>query len=398
MKLEYRVLIASAVLVTAACGNHNSAQVVYGSDANRQARIYNSPDDIYRKQQLERARQAQAQAQVQARAQAPTPQYAVARDIEPVQLTPVSDIYLDQPRAQRAEPVLTQKAKGYIEVQRGDTVYAIARRFNVSPQAVIDVNNLRSPYALAVGQALKLPKGATVATTEAAPTTRRVVARDTLYNVRHGDTLYSISRASRVPVETIAAANRLRAPYTLTIGQQIVVPQTPVGDLKAVNTARTETAATKPQEMRPARDVGELTRNVAYTQPAPVSPKSLFDWPVRGAIVAGYGPGELGRRNEGVNIAAPSGTAVRAAADGEVVYRGAELEGYGNLLLLRHQDGYVTAYAHNDTMLVRKGQTVRKGQIIAKVGDTGAVKTPQLHFEIRKDRKSVDPVALLGPK
>lgn len=389
MNFVHRALVASFFVGIAACGNHNNAPVVYGADANRQARIYDSPDDIYRKQQLDRARQAQA------RAQTPAPQYAVARNIEPVQLTPVSEIYLDQPDPQRAAPTPArmQKAKGYIEVQRGDTVYAIARRFNVSPQDIIASNNLYAPYDLSVGQALKLPKRAAVVSADAS--TRRVVARDTLYNVRHGDTLYSISRASRVPVETIAKANRLRAPYNLAIGQQIVVPQTPVGDIRTASTVRAKTPA-QPKEMRPARDVGELARNVAYTRPAPVSPKSLFAWPVRGAIIAGYGPGELGRRNEGVNIAAPSGTAVRAAAGGEVVYRGAELEGYGNLLLVRHEDGFVTAYAHNDTMLVRKGQNVRQGQIIAKVGSTGAVKTPQLHFEIRQDRKSIDPVALLG--
>ena len=230
-----------------------------------------------------------------------------------------------------------------------------------------------------------------------------MVARDTIYTVRQGDTLYSISRGSRVPVDTIAEANRLRPPYTLSVGQRIVVPQTPVGDIRSVQTASRATAektrnitAQAQPETRRARDVGELAQTVSYAQPESVSPQSMFSWPVRGAIIAEYGPGEGGRRNEGVNIAAPSGTAVRAAADGEVVYRGAELEGYGNLLLVRHRDGFVTAYAHNDAMLVRKGQSVRKGQIIAKVGSTGAVKQPQLHFEIRRDRKSVDPVALLG--
>ena len=87
---------------------------------------------------------------------------------------------------------------------------------------------------------------------------------------------------------------------------------------------------------------------------------------------------------------------MRAAADGQVVYRGSELEGFGNLLLLKHQDGFVTAYAHNDAMLVKKGDQVRKGQVIAKVGATGAVTTPQLHFEIRQESQAVDPVALLG--
>ena len=97
-------------------------------------------------------------------------------------------------------------------------------------------------------------------------------------------------------------------------------------------------------------------------------------------------------------VFAPAGTAVRAAADGEVVYRGAELDGFGNLLLVRHDGGYVTAYAHNDAMLVRKGDRVRQGQVIAKVGQTGAVTSPQLHFEIRRQLEAVDPMAFLGPQ
>ena len=121
----------------------------------------------------------------------------------------------------------------------------------------------------------------------------------------------------------------------------------------------------------------------------------MFDWPVKGAIIGQYGSGDLGRRNDGVNIAAPVGTPVRSAADGEVVYRGSELDGYGNLLLIKHDDGFVTAYAHNDVMLVRKGQKVRQGQVIAKVGQTGSAPEPQLHFEIRQNLKSVDPLAFL---
>ncbi|MHA7873321.1 MAG: murein hydrolase activator EnvC family protein, partial [Hyphococcus sp.] len=124
--------------------------------------------------------------------------------------------------------------------------------------------------------------------------------------------------------------------------------------------------------------------------------KSMFAWPVRGAVIAEYGSGDVGRRNDGVNIAAPAGTPVRAAADGEVVYRGSELDGFGNLLLVKHTDGFVTAYAHNDAMLVKKGDKVRQGQVIAKVGESGAVTSPQLHFEIRQNLKSVDPIALLG--
>ena len=139
-----------------------------------------------------------------------------------------------------------------------------------------------------------------------------------------------------------------------------------------------------------------MARSASYSQQEPAKSSSLFEWPVKGAIIASYGSGDVGRRNDGVNIAAPAGTPVRAAADGEVVYRGSELDGFGNLLLIKHADGFVTAYAHNDAMLVKKGDNVRQGQMIAKVGDSGAVTSPQLHFEVRQNLKSIDPVALLG--
>ena len=108
-----------------------------------------------------------------------------------------------------------------------------------------------------------------------------------------------------------------------------------------------------------------------------------------------YGLDGNGRRNDGINIAAPVGTPIRAVDDGEVVYRGSDLEGYGNLLLIKHTNGWVSAYAHTDAMLVRKGEQVRKGQVVAKVGTTGSVAQPQLHFELRHDLKPADPIAAL---
>lgn len=379
-------LLGCVGLALAACGSHSSAPIVYGADADHTARIYNSREDIYRKQRLERAQQAYR----------PEATRAVASNVDTVSLTPVSEIRLDQPV--EPAPAKRRKAKGYIEVQPGDTVYAISRRFDVAPKNLIDANDLSAPYTLTVGQPLKLPRGASVVAAKST-TTRQVVARDTLYTVRKGDTLYSISRASKVPSDTIAGANRLRAPYNLAVGQSLVIPQAPVGN---VRTAQARTAKARPaaQETNKsqASNVSELARQVSYTSPQPAASSSKFGWPVRGAIVSEYGMGDLGRRNDGVNIAAPAGTPVRAAASGEVVYRGSELDGFGNLLLVKHPGGYVTAYAHNDTMLVRKGDQVRQGQVIAKVGQTGDVTTPQLHFEIRRELKAVDPMALLGPQ
>lgn len=375
--------VSSSWLALAACGSHGDyAPVVYGSDPAHQARIYNSPDD-YARPQRAAARPAQGSA--------PRAIQASTTDVEQASLRPVTAVYLDEPGAVEtlSEPAhaAARGGNGVVTVRAGDTVYAIGRRYNVSPQSIIAENNLRAPYHLAVGQTLRLPNGATNRSAEAAP--RKVVARDQLYRVRQGDTLYSIARASGVEVKTIAQANGLTPPYALGIGQQLLLPQARV-DEPIRTAARNEPEAPS----REAKNVADLAQNVSYT-PAKES-HSLFDWPVKGAIVATYGAGEGGRRNDGVNIAAPAGTPVRAAAAGEVVYRGAELDGFGNLLLVKHSDGFVTAYAHNDAMLVKKGDTVRKGQVIAKVGQSGAVTTPQLHFEIRQNLKSIDPVALLG--
>ncbi|WDI30641.1 M23 family metallopeptidase [Hyphococcus flavus] len=407
MKSVRLALLTSSFAAVAACGSHNHAPVVYGSDPSSQTRIYNSPNDIYREQRVaQRTRAPEYREPVYQ----PPQRRVTARSSQPAQLTPVSAVYLDEPQpleeGSAAPSEHLHKAEGYIEVQPGDTVYALARKFSVSPASIIDRNDLKAPYALQVGQVLRLPSGSTVVASDtptrartradygsAAVAARQVAAQDQLYTVTSGDTLYSISRRADVPVDRIASANRMRAPYSLNVGQQLLIPQARAGSMQVAQ--RNQPKALKQEQMQ-TRDVDEIARSVSYTPPAAQPAKSMFDWPIRGAIVSEYGSGNLGRRNDGVNIAAPVGTPVRAAADGQVVYRGSELEGFGNLLLIKHEDGFVTAYAHNDTMIVKKGDQVRKGQVIAKVGATGAVTTPQLHFEIRQELKTVDPVALLG--
>ncbi|MFQ5563440.1 MAG: peptidoglycan DD-metalloendopeptidase family protein [Parvularculaceae bacterium] len=347
-------IVTLSALALVACGaSSNTAPVVYGTPPSSTGRIYNAPADLYRNQSV------------------------------PVQQAATAPVYQEPlPGLAETQPVYVAQARGaanYVQVQPGDTVYAIARRFGVSPQAIIAENRLGPPFALAIGQTLRLPDAAPVQ--QAAPT-RRIVARDALYTVQAGDTLFSIARANGVTVQAVAQANRLYPPYDLQIGRQLLIPGA-------------RTAAAPKRTANAPSSVEDIARSASYTSPTP-EPSSLFDWPVKGAIIAGFGSGGPGRRNDGVNIAAPSGAPVRAAAAGEVVYRGSEIDGYGNLLLIKHDGGYVTAYAHNDAMLVRKGQRVRRGQMIAKVGKSGAVSEPQLHFEIRRNLKAVDPLGYLG--
>lgn len=396
--------VTASLLAIGACGTHKSvAPVASGADASSKARIYNSPEET-----------AAANSRLNTLYQAPTATARPAGEVEPVALKPVSSVYLSengrasvqQANFQTAQTGDNRAGAGrVVTVVKGDTVYALGRRYNADPKAIIAVNNLRAPYRLEIGQQIRLPGGPPAATMQGvAPTTASTpVARDVRYRVKRGDTLYAVSRATGVSVATLAQANGLVPPYTLTPGQELLAPNAQAGSAGATIMAAapaqsiSEPRRTAPQAATPTPapqpNVAEIAQQASFTKPD--DPDALFAWPVRGAVISQYGNGELGGRNDGINIAAPAGTPVRASADGEVVYRGSELEGFGNLLLVKHTDGFVTAYAHNDAMLVKKGDVVRKGQVIAKVGSTGSVTTPQLHFEIRQKLKSVDPLTLL---
>jgi murein DD-endopeptidase MepM/ murein hydrolase activator NlpD len=121
-----------------------------------------------------------------------------------------------------------------------------------------------------------------------------------------------------------------------------------------------------------------------------------FRWPVRGKVITSYGAKTNGKSNDGINLAVPEGTPVKAAEDGVVAYAGNELKGYGNLVLVRHSNGYVTAYAHASELMVKRGDNIKRGQVIAKSGQSGEVGSPQLHFEIRKGSSPVDPLQFLN--
>lgn len=197
----------------------------------------------------------------------------------------------------------------------------------------------------------------------------------TIYTVRRGDTLLGISRHLGVRSRELAEINGLVKPYLLVEGQQLTVPQ-----------AATTTSLAAAEEV-------SVPEPVTTAIPEPVPGGDLqFIWPVTGSIVSGFGPKEGGLHNDGINIAAPAGTPVRAAEDGVVSYVGNEIRGYGNLVLLRHTDGWVTAYAHNARNLVARGQMVLRGDVIASVGASGGISQPQSHFELRQGTIAVNPI------
>jgi murein DD-endopeptidase MepM/ murein hydrolase activator NlpD len=159
-------------------------------------------------------------------------------------------------------------------------------------------------------------------------------------------------------------------------------------------------AGTPPQSARLAQatpQVEEKTAPEAVVKPSEATGAlPTFRWPVRGKVITTYGAKTNGKSNDGINLAVPEGTPVKAAEDGVVAYSGNELKGYGNLVLVRHSNGYVTAYAHASELLVKRGDTIKRGQIIAKSGQSGEVGSPQLHFEIRKGSSPVDPLQFLN--
>jgi murein DD-endopeptidase MepM/ murein hydrolase activator NlpD len=294
---------------------------------------------------------------------------------------------------------------GY-SVRPGDTVFGIGRRLSVPLRSIIDANSLQPPYTLRTGQTLRIPNPR-----------KHVVSK--------GDTVYGIARRYQVNLTELVRLNHVPAPFTISPGQDLILPvpmrtQTriaavsrPAGTPPPVPAAAV-TVDTQPV-IAPATATGSkslspATQTAALRPPPvpvaatpgptaiPVPPPrsgSTFLWPVRGKIMTSFGPGTGGLHNDGINIAAPRGTPVSAADNGVVAYVGNELRGFGNLVLIKHADGWVTAYAHNDKLLVRRGEKVARGQAIAQVGSSGNVAHPQLHFEIRKGTRAVDPTRLL---
>jgi murein DD-endopeptidase MepM/ murein hydrolase activator NlpD len=307
---------------------------------------------------------------------------------------------------------------GIHTVRGGETIYKISQRYRLPLREIISINSLSAPYTLNAGYRLKLPP-----------------PND--YTVREGDTLNGISRLFNVSVSEMARVNELSAPYVLKKGQVIRLPArqpkleenlmqasripsfdepTSTGPLKvesveaeALPPPPSQTQAqvsvssfppqptAKPAVATPAEPAKAEQASAATSLPRDIAPKvparamGRFMRPVDGKIISGYGPKEGGLHNDGINIKAARGTPVRAAENGVVVYVGDEMAGYGNLVLIRHADRWMTAYAHMDKTLVRKNDIVKAGQSIGTVGSTGQVDTPQLHFEIRRGTKALDP-------
>jgi murein DD-endopeptidase MepM/ murein hydrolase activator NlpD len=318
-----------------------------------------------------------------------------------------------------------------IIVGTSDTLDVLAKRYRVTPQAILAANGYKGPRALSPGQQLIIPHPATAAApapamapvaaapamAPAAKPVAAVAAPPSTHFVNHGDTLASIARKNHISSAELARANGLAPSAKLKLGTRLTVPGAKTAAVAAPVAAAPVAGTLQPVAVAPApatkmaavaapvqsARLAQATANVeekAAEAPAKAAETTsalpTFRWPVRGKVVTSYGAKTNGKSNDGINLAVPEGTPVKAAEDGVVAYSGNELKGYGNLVLVRHSNGYVTAYAHASELLVKRGDTIKRGQVIAKSGQSGEVASPQLHFEIRKGSNPVDPLQFLN--
>ncbi|MFT0892295.1 peptidoglycan DD-metalloendopeptidase family protein [Pseudochelatococcus sp. G4_1912] len=312
----------------------------------------------------------------------------------------------------QAVEAVSGSAKGWsaqggsaVYVGTGDTLATLSGRYNVPTAAILAANGMTNPSQIAPGQKLVIPvynpAGSTMpVATAATPTSAS----------------YPVATAGKAPMQAAAPmppamAKPVQRVETagVSLNEQAsriskanapLAPQAPARQVVAALPPATEAALPKPVEQKaavavaptptkPAQPVAEQA--AASEKSAATEEKAGFRWPARGRVINGFGSG-----NEGINIAVPEGTPVKAAEGGVVAYAGNELKGYGNLVLIRHENGWVSAYANNGELNVKRGETVARGQTIAKSGQTGNVTSPQLHFELRKGSKPVDPLPHLA--
>ncbi|WP_417773171.1 peptidoglycan DD-metalloendopeptidase family protein [Stappia sp.] len=288
-----------------------------------------------------------------------------------------------------------------VSARAGDTVNSVSRRFGIPPHVLADINGVSADATFPAGRRVTIPTYV-----YGSGTTKTAASQP----VRLPPSGGAPSVTGSIPSSSVAAAPKPHAKP----GVRVASLSTPQGTARpTMSDAPVPGAAAHPKRKptvssaRPPAASTPKTEQVARVETAPERPLGVekqretsgdrrFRWPAKGRIISDFGTKPGGTRNDGINLALPEGADIKAVEDGTVIYSGNELKGYGNLVLVRHDDGWVSAYAHASELLVKRGETVRRGQTVAKVGATGSVTQPQLHFELRKGNKPVDPMQYLA--
>ncbi|HAJ31911.1 MAG TPA: hypothetical protein DCK79_00820 [Candidatus Atribacteria bacterium] len=317
---------------------------------------------------------------------------------------------INQP--EKAEPIV-------YTVKAGDNLWNISRKYGVSVEVIIDVNNLRDKDFLSLGQKLEIPAiGGGVSNSN-----QKQESTIITYTVVKGDTLWSISRRYDVKMTSIISVNNLEEISRLSIGRQLKLPITNMDIAKAEGYSQDAAAEEIIYYVKKGESLWSISRNYNVKLESIIAANNITDaskisagqklripnvpgarsnicnfiWPVRGRVTSPYGMRVLNGRKEfhsGIDIGGPTGTNIVAAESGRVSYAG-YMRGYGNVIILSHDGGYSTVYGHNLVNLVKKGQYVKKGSTIGKVGRTGNATGPHLHFEVRLSGKPVNPLSYL---
>lgn len=266
-------------------------------------------------------------------------------------------------RKDHAEAAREERLKNHeVVVETGDTLYSISKKHQVILRDLIKTNNLTPPYILKVGTRLTIPT-------------------PNYHEVKPGETLYAISRLYNMKVNDLVEMNDLQPPYSVKVGEKIRIAK--------INEQPKRIVMIKKPGYR-LNSAGEKSKSESFVEKT-LGKLNRFSWPVKGKVVSKFGPKSGGLYNDGINIKAAEGDPVKASEDGVVAYVGNELKGYGNLVIVKHASGWITAYAHLRNTVVNRGQNVAKGEKIGTVGVTGNVNSPQLYFGLRKGRDAVNP-------
>lgn len=252
--------------------------------------------------------------------------------------------------------------KNFYEVRKGDNLFSISRKYNIPIQELIKVNKIQEPYKIFPKQNIFIPL-------------------NQMHMVVKGETLYSISRYYETTVFTLAKYNNIKNVNNIKVGEKLIIPK----------------RSKKINKIKKKKWDSNFKKNIEKKKNTILRDKqnSKFIWPVKGKLLSKYGKSKEGFYNDGINIDSKKGTKVISSQAGKVIYCGNEIPGYGNLILIKHSKNWITAYAHLNEVFTKKGKNVGKGEMIGSVGNTGNVRLPQLHFEIRKGKESVNPLKLL---
>ncbi len=263
---------------------------------------------------------------------------------------------------------------GQITVREGDDLFTIANRYQVSPLSIM-MDNVLDNAEVTAGQIL-------------------IVSPRRFHDVEISDTLYTISQRYAVSESQLADLNGLTQPYQLSEGQRLILPDSI--DLSVLNIEGLDSSTTLPTAARAPATQASIAATPRKSFVAPSLGSAGFSWPISGELIVEYGPAGKGVHNDGVKIAANEGTNVQVTAPGTVAYVGDNLKSFGTLVLVKHEGGYISAYAHLGSVSVAEGDVLSSGMMIGQVGQTGNVTTPQLHFEIRRARQPINPRILIA--